>query len=74
MKTEKTLSQSLQVNSNSDLIKMYLLVKIRAILLLVIVHLQEANILQQKLETEVSIFVSMAKNEKNCGKTPVFAV
>uniref|UniRef100_H3DCN8 Oxysterol-binding protein n=1 Tax=Tetraodon nigroviridis TaxID=99883 RepID=H3DCN8_TETNG len=28
--------------------------------------LQEANILQQKLETEVSTFVSMVKNEGNC--------
>lgn len=37
MKTEKTLSQSLQVNSTSDLNEIYLLVKIRAIFLLVII-------------------------------------
>lgn len=33
---------------------------------------QEANVLQQKLESEVSIFVSMVKNEEMCGRTPVF--
>lgn len=62
---------SLTVSSGkliSDLKEIYWSVKIRTIFL---VHLQEANILQQKLETEVSILVSMVKNE-NCGRSVVF--
>lgn len=34
------------------------------------VLLQAANAFQQKLEGEVSIFVSMVKNEENCGRSP----
>lgn len=34
------------------------------------VLLQAANASQQKLESEVSIFLSMVKNEENCGKSP----
>ena len=34
------------------------------------VLLQAASASQQKLESEVSIFVSMVKNEENCGRSP----
>lgn len=34
------------------------------------VLLQAANAFQQKLESEVSIFLSMVKNEENCGRRP----
>lgn len=33
-------------------------------------HLQAANTLQQRLESEVSIFLSMVKNEENSGRSP----
>lgn len=33
------------------------------------VLLQAANASQQKLESELSIFLSMVKNEENCGKS-----
>lgn len=34
------------------------------------VLLQAANTLQQRLESEVSIFLSMVKNEENSGRSP----
>lgn len=34
------------------------------------VLLQTANTLQQRLESEVSIFLSMVKNEENSGRSP----
>lgn len=35
---------------------------------------QAANASQQQLESEVSIFLSMVKNEENCGRSPGIGV